>query len=249
MKNPEISVVMSAYNAEKYISEAIESILTQTFKNFEFIIFEDGSADKTKEIIKRYAKKDKRIIPIYNKENIGYKGFIRNLNLGIRMARGKYIARMDADDISLPERLMIQHRYLENNPKIFLLGSGAFIIDEMGKVIKKFNPITKAYLIKIALSIKNCIYHPTIMFRKEGSIFYDESRLYAEDYDFYLRLLSKEKIIKNLKEKLLKYRIVNTSITRKNRLAQVSTAREARKMYWRKLFHNKLKYLSILQVY
>jgi len=114
-----VSIVMSVYNAQKYLDEAIESILNQTYSNFEFIIINDGSTDKSLEIIENYAKKDSRIIVI-NREN---KGLIYSLNEGIRKANGKYIARMDADDISLPQRLEKQVEFMEKNKNIGICGT------------------------------------------------------------------------------------------------------------------------------
>ncbi|MDD4353774.1 MAG: glycosyltransferase family A protein, partial [Candidatus Nanoarchaeia archaeon] len=129
MKNHRISVIMSAYNTERYIAEAIESILNQTFKDFEFIIIDDGSTDDSLKIIKRYVKKDRRIKLIHNKKNIG---LTKSLNKGLKIAKGQYIARMDADDISLPQRFQIQYDFLEKNKDIFLIGTTAFLIDDKG---------------------------------------------------------------------------------------------------------------------
>ncbi len=109
---PYLSVVMSVYNGEKHLNEAIDSILSQTYENFEFIIIEDCSTDKTLEILKEFKEKDNRIKIIQKEKNEGPKGFIKNLNLGLNMAQGKYIARMDADDISLPERFQKQVFFL-----------------------------------------------------------------------------------------------------------------------------------------
>ena len=110
-----IAILMSTYNGEKYLVQAIDSILNQTYQNFEFIIIEDSSTDNSLDILEEYAKKDSRIKIIKKEKNIGIKGFIKNLNLGISIAKGKYIARMDADDISLPERFQKQVDFLEKN--------------------------------------------------------------------------------------------------------------------------------------
>ena len=110
-----ISVIMSVYNGEKYLVQAIDSILNQTYQNFEFIIIDDCSTDNSSHILQEYAQKDSRIKIIKKEKNIGIKGFIKNLNLGMSLAKGKYIARMDADDISLPERFQKQVDFLEKN--------------------------------------------------------------------------------------------------------------------------------------
>jgi glycosyltransferase involved in cell wall biosynthesis len=114
--NPQISVIMAVYNGEKYLAEAIESILNQTFKEFEFIIIDDGSKDNSLNIIKRYAKKDSRIIIIKNEKNMK---LAWSLNKGLKIARGKYIARMDSDDISLTDRLEKQYYFLEKKEIYF----------------------------------------------------------------------------------------------------------------------------------
>ena len=118
-----VSVVMSVYNAEKYLDLAIESILNQSFRDFEFIIIEDCSTDNSLEILKNYAEKDSRIKIIQKTENKRMKGFIENLNIGLEEAKGKYIARMDADDISHPSRFDKQVVFLETHSDIFMVGS------------------------------------------------------------------------------------------------------------------------------
>src|SRR5690606_1184748 len=111
-------IILPAYNAEKYLAEAIESILNQSFKDFEFIIINDGSKDRTEDVILSY--NDPRIVYLNNEANLG---LIDKLNKGFNIARGKYIARMDADDISSPERLYIQYQFLENNPDYVICSS------------------------------------------------------------------------------------------------------------------------------
>lgn len=130
---PKITVLMSCYNAERWLSEAIESVLVQTYKDFEFIIVDDGSSDNTPEIIKRYADIDHRI-RVISKTN---SGLTDSLNAGISQAKGEWIARLDADDICLPHRLEEQVKYVKNNPKIVLLGSGCIEINEHGKFMKE----------------------------------------------------------------------------------------------------------------
>ena len=119
MNNPKISVVMSAFNAEKFIETSIESIIGQTYEDFEFLIINDGSSDKTLEIIEKFKKLDERIILIDRKK----RGLIASLNEGISLSKGQYIARMDADDIAIPERLNVQLNYLIKNPSIDLVAS------------------------------------------------------------------------------------------------------------------------------
>ena len=126
---PKVSVLMSVYNGEKYLKEAIKSILGQSFKDFEFIIINDGSIDKTEKIIKVF--NDKRIVLI-NQENIG---LTKSLNNGLKLAQGDYIARMDADDVALSYRLEKQVKFLDSNPHIFLVGSSCYLINESNLLI------------------------------------------------------------------------------------------------------------------
>ena len=187
---PKISVIMSAYNSEKYIVESIESILRQTLNDFEFIIIEDASTDSTRSIIEKYAKQDGRIKTIYNKKNIGYLGFIRNLNKGLKIAKGKYIARMDADDISMPKRFETEYNFLEKNKDIFLIGCGAIIINKNGEELSEFNPICDENKLSKIIQEGGKIYHPTIMFRNTKLFFYREKAMYCEDFDFFLNLVT-----------------------------------------------------------
>jgi len=202
MKNARITVLMSVYNAEKFLREAIDSILNQSFKDFEFLIINDGSTDKTARILQGYH--DPRMNIINNKVNIG---LTRSLNKGLRIAEGEYIARQDADDVSVSKRLDKQYNYLEKHRQIFLVGSGAYNMNEKGKIETIWNPLTSSELIKKTLYINNCIYHPTIMFRNEENIFYREKFIYTQDYDLYLNLLSKGKKLDNINESLIWYRI------------------------------------------
>lgn len=163
MKQPLVSVLMPAYNAEKYITEAIESILNQTYKNFEFIIIDDCSTDKTWKIIQKYQKKDQRIIIFRNKENLNLG---KTLNLGINNAKGKYIARMDADDISLPYRLEMQVKFLEDNPRVGIVGSNLIIIDKNNYPIATRRYPLKDKDIRNKIFLYNPFAHPVIMYRK-----------------------------------------------------------------------------------
>jgi len=226
---PAISVIMSAYNSEKYIAMAIESVLKQNFKDFEFIIINDASIDKTAKIINRYAKKDKRIKVINNAYN---QGLAKSLNLGLNLAIGRYIARMDADDISLPKRFETEYNYLQKNQNVFLIGGAAIIINEYGKKIGVFKPITSKYWLKILLRINNKIYHPTIMFRNE-KIFYRKDFVYSQDYDLYLRLLLLNKTLVNIPDKLIKYRVHSRSSSKSKSAEQKRYKRRAQAYFWK----------------
>src|SRR5690606_16326231 len=136
MEDKKISVIMSVFNAEKYLVEALESILNQTHSHFELIIIEDASTDGSLKILENYQNRDPRIILIKNDVNKGAAGFIKNLNMALEKATGEFIARMDADDISDLRRFEKQITFLEENPDVFIVGSTIEIIDEKGANLK-----------------------------------------------------------------------------------------------------------------
>ncbi len=210
--NELISVILPVYNGEKYLKEAIESILNQTYTNFEFIIIDDGSKDSSLEIIKEYEKEDERIV-VVSREN---KGLIATLNEGMERAKGKYIARMDQDDISLPERFERQIKVMKNN-NIMVCGTYTKVIDEDGKYIKDgIVPTQDDEIVKKLLECTNPLFHPTVMFKKFDNIFYNEFAHNCEDYELWLKYTEIGKI-ENLPEYLLKYRIELSSITNSGR--------------------------------
>lgn len=213
---PAVSVVMSVYNTEKYLEQSIESILNQSFIDFEFIIIEDCSTDSSLSILKNYAQKDSRIKLIQKSENKRMAGFIENLNIGLREARGKYIARMDADDLSHPTRFEKQVKFLDENPDIFMVGSAVNFIDENNQFIRKLESLENHREIIERMPKHISMYHPAIMFRNNEQTQYHEKMFYCEDYDLYLRLINQGKKFYNFTESLLDYRILNNSISRKD---------------------------------
>ena len=150
---------MPAYNAEQYICEAIESILNQTYKDFEFIIINDGSTDRTKEIIKSY--NDPRIVYLENEKN---SGIVVTLNKGLDFATGEYIARMDADDVASPKRFEKQVAYMGKNKGIGVLGTGIIIFGE-GMAEKSYSFSSNARQAKADLFFNSSLAHPTVMIR------------------------------------------------------------------------------------
>ncbi|WP_238916549.1 glycosyltransferase [Clostridium sp. YIM B02555] len=219
-QNIAISVVMPVYNAEKYLKESIESILNQTYENFEFIIVNDGSTDDSLNIIKRYSDMDDRIV-IIDREN---KGLVYTLNEGIDLAKGKYIARMDADDISLPDRFMKEFEFLEKNSEYSMVSTfiTAFGNGYSDKEMRNFEIIHNKedfeFIDLLCGGFVLC--HPTVMirrvlFQKYGK--YDESYLYCEDLELWLRFMKNGVKIKNLSERLLMYRKNDDSKTYKTR--------------------------------
>ena len=201
--SPKISVILPAYNEERYLEESVESILNQTFKDFELIIINDCSADNTLKLIKNLQKKDKRIILLDNKKNLGSSD---SINKGLKKAKGKYVALFCADDISHPKRLEIQFNYLEKNPQIFLIGSSAIYIDGNGKEIRRFRKYNHPKMLAWRLR-KSCgIIFPSIMFCNE-EISFDKDFVPADDYNLYHELLKGGKNLTNLPYFLVKYRV------------------------------------------
>ena len=200
LKSGLVSVVMPVYNDKRFLTKAIDSILAQTYENFELIIIDSSTDQETIDLIDRY---DPKIKYIWKEK----RGIANALNAGIKEARGEYIARMDADDISMPDRLEKQVRYLDAHLDTMLLGGQGIIIDEDDneKGISK-NPL--AYdVIRAGLVFNNTFWHPTVMFRRkvfEDGFYYDEN-FTAEDYDLWTRLASGY-VIENLPDILIKYR-------------------------------------------
>lgn len=207
---PKISVVMSVYNAEQYLGEATDSILNQTFKNFEFIIVNDGSTDSSLDIIKSY--NDARIVVIDQKNT----GLAKALNNGIKIAKGKYIARMDADDISMPDRLQLQYDFLEKHPECVAVGSNAEIIDKDGNYVYTSNQALCWEEIKNNLPSTPFI-HSSTMYRKTD---FDKVGGYPEIYRIedvvFFNKLAKIGELRNVPDILIKYRLCPTAVTTKS---------------------------------
>ncbi|MDC7771444.1 glycosyltransferase [Priestia megaterium] len=212
---PKVTVLMPVYNGEKYLAEAIESILNQTYQDYEFLIINDGSTDRSEAIINTY--RDKRIRLVNNNENIK---LIATLNKGIELSRGKYIARMDCDDISHPTRLSEQVEYMEKNQDVVMCGTWVETIGLGRKQIWKYP--TEHNQIQASLLFECVLAHPTVIIKKailnELEIYYDKNYIHAEDYELWKRL-SKYKI-SNIPKVLLKYRILTNSVSNSNRKTQ-----------------------------
>ena len=216
-----ISVIMSTYKEdERLLRESIESILNQTYKDFEYIIILDyPDNDVHKSVIEEYALKDDRIHFYINEKNMG---LTDSLNRGLSLCHGEYIARMDADDISLPDRLERQMKYLEKN-HYDLIGGITEMINENGTLLYSIKSVpTDPKKINKALRYSQCIAHPTWLGRKEV---FEKNAGYrhmplCEDYDFTLRAVLNGFVISNLNEPVLKYRMTSNSISRSNLFEQ-----------------------------
>lgn len=186
---PEVSVIISTYNGGKYISRAIESIISQTFSDWELIILNDGSKDNTKEIVKNYADKDSRIIYIENEKNLG---IYKSANKGLKLAKGEYIARIDDDDEWIDKyKLEKQVEFLDKNKDYILVGTRAVCVDEEGNCIRKYkSPVTDKAIRKDILA-RNPFFHSSVLFKKDVVLKlggYSEKNKITEDYDLWLRI-------------------------------------------------------------
>jgi glycosyltransferase involved in cell wall biosynthesis len=236
---PKVSVLMPVYNGKLYLREAIDSILNQTFSDFELLIIDDGSSDGSQEIIKSYT--DSRVKPIFNPIN---QGLMIVLNQGNALAQGEYIARMDCDDISLPQRLTKQVEYLDQHTDVAVVGAQCIYIDAQGKKFPHQNlfrcPKEQSSM-RWTASYECPFVHPVVMYRKQivweklGG--YDEKISFAEDFELWLRLLSNNYQGGNLDQILIKYRIHPKSMMNATNMAMKhSTTSPMKKQYLDELF-------------
>ncbi len=232
MASPKVTVLMPVCNGERYLGKAVDSILSQTFKDFEFLIVNDGSTDRTMEILKGY--EDPRIKVISNGKNIG---LTKSLNKALRKAKGEYIARMDADDISESNRLERQAEFLEEQPLVGVLGINSWIIGEKGESLGKTQYATANRGIMARMLGENQMVHSSLMARKEllerlGG--YEEKLALAQDYELILRLSNAAKLA-NLPEPLHQWRINSPGgITKTKREAQKRARDGIRKAFLEK---------------
>lgn len=223
--SPLVTVLMPVYNGEKYLCESIDSILDQTFHNYEFLIINDGSTDRSVEIVKSY--RDPRIKLVHNGRNLG---LIETLNRGIRISRGEYIARMDSDDISLPRRIEIQTNEMDKHDDWGICGSWVRILGGADSGTVQCYPTKSKYLM-CELLFDSPMAHPSIMIRKEtifkSNEYYDENFKHAEDYDLWCRL-AKITSMSNIPKILLTYRIHGSQTGSKHSAEQKSAANRIR---------------------
>jgi len=212
-----ISVIMSNFNTpEEYLREAIESVLNQSYDNFEFVIIDDCSTDDSLEIIKTY--KNERIVILENEKNLG---ITKSLNRGLRIAKGEFVARMDADDICLPDRFEKQVEYLKSNPEVVVCGTGVELFGDGAdahneKIVCKTIPQKDDFQINLLFGNHTNIIHPTAMFNREtlvsNNIEYDERYIYAQDYRMWVSCSSVGECA-NVPQVLLKYRVHKKAVS------------------------------------
>jgi hypothetical protein len=187
---PEISVVMSVFNGEKYLAPSIESVLGQSFGGFEFLIVDDGSTDDSNRLMHRYADSDPRIVVLENPSNMG---LTKSLNIAFSKAKGRFIARQDADDISRADRLETQLAMFAGDPGVGFVGTSVTAIDEHGVPGATICAPTHNTLIRWQMLFRNVFKHGTVMIRRDvlenNHLRYDENMVYAQDYDLWSRML------------------------------------------------------------
>jgi len=228
---PKISVLMAVFNGERYLSQAIDSILNQTFPDFEFLILDDGSTDRSFAILRGYATRDPRI-HLTHRDN---QGLTRSLNELMQQARGELIARIDADDIALPERFKRQVLFLAQNSDVVCVGSSLDWIDEQGRFIAHCPmPEGNDELQQLMLGGISMLHHPCAMFRRLAALQvggYDERLKTSADLDLWLKL-GEIGNLANLPETLLLYRLHPQSITNAKQMQQANDALAACQCAW-----------------
>ena len=206
-RNPAISVVLPVYNAETYVREAVESILAQTFTDFELIVINDGSTDGSGVILRELAARDARIVLVERPND----GLVSALNEGIKIARAELIARMDADDVAMPERFALQHARMVQEPELAVLGSFIRFIDRDGAIIRLYDdlPLTPTAAMRFVEEHGCLVVHPTVMMRRDAVLKaggYRKAFCHAEDYELWLRMIDLGYAIANLPDPLLNRR-------------------------------------------
>ena len=220
-KEPAITVCMPVYNAARYLRECIDSILAQTFTDFELLIVDDGSTDNSRDIVRSY--RDKRIRLMENRHD-----YIGSLNKLLDEARGKYIARMDADDVMMPYRLEAQFGYMEKHTEVGVLGGG---FQQIGQLHNKFTPLPKVSMQDMINAC--CVAHPTVMIRasvlERYGLRYEEDFKYAEDCRLWMQMMKHEVIFHNITVPVIKYRISEDQITSRHPSEQKERAERVKK--------------------
>lgn len=231
--NPAVSVLMTVYNPGKYLSEAVESILNQTYQDFEFVMINDGSTDGSKKVLDDYAKTDDRI-RLFHQEN---HGLVYSLNRGLKLAKGKLVARMDSDDVSLLERLQKQVDYFSKHPDTVLLGTTFAEIDQDGRQTRVLTVLLEDDDIRRDMYFRCPFAHGSVMFRKDAMLEiggYRQAMWPAEDYDAWGRLRGKGDFA-NLPELLFQYRTGSESISSQNSDNQQKLTQKVRDTIWRQI--------------
>jgi len=231
--SPAVTVLMPVYNAERFVKQTVESVLAQTFRDFEFLIINDGSTDRSLEILQDFAQRDARI-RLVSRPNTGY---VVALNEGLEKARGELLARIDADDLADPRRLELQVARMRAEPQLVALGSNAWAMDEDGRMLGDYDvPLTHEEIEANHLKGSSSIHHPAVMLRPEalkrvGG--YRRQFMPCEDFDLWLRLAEVGRLA-NLPEKLLTKRLLAGSAVASNLAKQEKLVKEIVNETWRR---------------
>ena len=220
---PLVSVIMPVYNGERHITDAVESILNQTYTNFELLILDNGSTDKTPALLADFSQLDSRIRLMHEPKPLGYGGEVAS-NVAARQARGEFIAKLDADDVAMPDRLSKQLRYLQEHSDVFLVGSQLTLIDETGRITgMRAYPVTHEEIYK-EFYLRFPIANPAVMYRNTLSEdLYQIQFAHFNDYYSLFRLLQAGYRMHNLPEALTAYRIHTTNTVFTNLRAKWQT--------------------------
>lgn len=231
-----ISILISVHDGECYLLQALNSLLCQTFQDFEIIVINDASCDGTGRIIEEYAKREPRMRVLTNYTNLG---LARSLNLALEQARCEYIARMDADDVSLPFRLEKQLAFMEAHPEVGVLGTAVEVIDSAGQVIAQRKYPVEPILIRWHLAFENPLCHPSVMARKALLLrdFYNPSLNTAQDYDLWSRLAGKTRLA-NLPDVHLQLRKHGENLTYRKGIQQRENSYQISQKYLETLIGN-----------
>jgi glycosyltransferase involved in cell wall biosynthesis len=240
--SPLVSIVFPVYNSEYFLNYSIESIISQTYKNWELLLVYDKSNDNSLAIIKAFIDNDKRIKLLYNNK----KGLIGALNLGIKVSKGDYIVRMDSDDISLPDRIKSQVKYMLTK-NLDICGCNYYVINKKGVIIKtNYVPLSHINcFIKMFSAVPFA--HPTVIikkdFLKEHNLFYGiNSEIIAEDLEMWIKMFNSGAKFGNLNQILFKYRVFNNSLSRQNKTRLLKQSL----VLYNKFFEQNLKRINFL---
>ena len=241
-----ISVVIPAFNADRFVESAVRSIMNQTETDLEIIVVNDASTDRTADILSDLKNEDKRILVITRPAN---GGITAALNDGLGVARGQFIARMDADDIALPDRLERQLEFLKLHPKIGLCGTGRVIIDERDNVISAPPTLAGSTRIKRILKYSSPVAHPTWMIRTSivRALGGYRNLAPAEDYDFILRVVESGWDVENLPFVGIRYRVSNSSTASKSALRQRKAFNFVRSLHFSNLPYDQNRFSRIIR--
>lgn len=239
---PKVSVIMPVYNGQEFLRETMDSVLNQTFTDFEFIIINDASKDSTEEIIKSY--EDDRIVYLKNEQNLGVAGA---LNRGLENAKGEYVARIDADDIAMPERFQKQVEFMDKHPDVGVCGSHIRIFEQDGAE-RDFKYSELDAELRVDMLFNSAFAHPAVMLRKsvldKNKIFYNRDFEKAEDYRMWYDIMRVSKGY-NLQEPLLRYRHHQNQVTKVKVEEQTVAVNKMRKVMYDTLNLDTEEYLDL----